>query len=124
MTRCLRAWCFVGAWMMPTFLGMESFAQEKTKKEARGALPPHVKEGITADQEKAARKIMDKYEEELDKLRDDVRHLELATTKARVEREKFIDKLLSADQKKQLKEFDVKAKVETDRSADDLRLVE
>src|SRR5436309_8743945 len=101
MKRCVRTWCLLGAWIVPALVGMESLAQEKTKKESRAALPPHVKEVITATQEKEARKIIDKYEAELDKLRDDVRHLELSTTKARVERERFLDKLLSADQKKQ-----------------------
>src|SRR5947208_3513653 len=93
MYRCVRAWCLLGAWIVLAWVGMESQAQEKTKKEPRAALPPHMKEVMTAEQEKQARKIMETYEPELDKLRDDIRHLELASTKARVEREKFLEKL-------------------------------
>ena len=62
MKRCVRTWCLVGAWVVPVLVGMESLAQEKTKKESRAALPPHVKEVITAEQEKLARKIMEQYE--------------------------------------------------------------
>src|SRR2546427_7405389 len=124
MKRCVRTWCLLGAWVVPTLVGMESQAQEKTKKESRAALPPHVKEVMTAEQEKQARKIAESYEPELDKLRDEIRHMELASTKARMEREKFLDSLLSKEQKTAMKAYDAKAKAEGEKSLDELRFFE
>ena len=116
---------FDGAdWDFATLQRIHDACEEIATDELGLSTYPNQIEVITAEQEKLARKIMEQYEPELDKLRDDIRHLELASTKARVEREKFLDKLLSGEQKKQLKEFDTKAKTEMDKVAGDLRLME
>ncbi len=126
MKRCVRTWCLVGAWIVSALLGMESQAQEKAKekKPPRAALPPHVGEVLSSQQEKQARAIAEKYEPELDGIRDEIRRAEAALLKARSDREKFLEGVLTAEQKMAVKAYDAKIKSEAEKLAEDRRLLE
>ncbi len=116
MNRRVLASCLAAAWIVSALLGMESLAQEKAKekKKPSSALPDHVRQVLTAEQEKDARKITDEYEPELDKLRAEIRKLNAEVQKILRERDGKIEALLTDEQKARVKELFAAAKAKSE----------
>jgi hypothetical protein len=121
MKRYVCAWSLAALWIVSALLGMESLAQEKAKekKKPNPPLPDYVRQVLTAEQEKDARKITDEYEADLDKLRVEIRKLNAELQKIVKERDGKIEALLTDQQKARVKELfaAAKAKIEANKKA-------
>ncbi len=116
MNRCVRTWCLAAAWIVSALVGMESQAQEKSKekKPPSASLPDFVRQVLTSDQEKEARKIAEGYETELDRLRAEIRKLNAKVQKIQKKRDGEVEALLTDEQKARVKELFAAAKAKSE----------